>query len=640
VITVYAGAAFVILELVDIIAEPLKLPSWLLPVVIVLLSIGFIIAVILSWIYDINPEGGMVKTEAADKVKVEDSPKSSNSWKIASYISFVVIVGLIVLNIIPRAGNKEILDNTIAVLPFINDSQNDSTTYFINGIMDEILINLQAIKGFRVQGRTSVEQYRNQSKAVPEIANELGVNYIVEGSGQKNGNTLVLRVQLLEGATGMHIWAKSFEQEIESVEVITSIQSGIAKSIASELQAIITPEEKQLIEKIPTTSLTAYEFYLQGEDELWNYSNINLDQAALIRAKEMFNKALEYDSTFARAFVGLGEVYWQNHMFDAMLSENYMDSVLYYANKALSYDNQLASAYTLKGRCLMQLQLPEKALEEYDKAVALNPNYSEVYLAKGWLYQLSLYDNVLSLLNFHKAAELTHGKELPTILRQIGYNYIAVGFNDRGMQYTKQALELDGDSAMYFNALSTIKWANRDFEGVRDLRVKICKLDSNIWNILALGEIYLLLGEYKESMRYWQMLRDENEEAFTLIGLDMIGYTYWKLGNLEKANYFLDKAIEIGSAAIETGGIWEFVAFWQLAGVYAVRGERNKALEYLKRSSVMMVSKERIVSITSDPRFESLRDEPEFQQIVLDMEAKYQAEHERVRQWLEENDML
>src|SRR5210317_936211 len=122
VITVYAGVAFVILELVDIIAEPLKLPSWLLPVVIVLLSIGFIIAVILSWIYDIHPEGGMVKTEPDERVHDEHIPKSSKGWKIASYISFVVIVGLIALNVVPRSINKKILDKSIAVLPFINDS--------------------------------------------------------------------------------------------------------------------------------------------------------------------------------------------------------------------------------------------------------------------------------------------------------------------------------------------------------------------------------------------------------------------------------------------------------------------------------------------------------------------------------------
>ena len=131
--------AFVILELVDILAPSLRLPDWTLNLVLILLIVGFIIAVILSWIYDIHPEGGIVKTEPAHKAKIEEIPKSSSSWKIASYISFVVIVGLIVLNIIPRTGKKEIFEKSIAVLPFINDSDNDSTAYFINGLMDEML---------------------------------------------------------------------------------------------------------------------------------------------------------------------------------------------------------------------------------------------------------------------------------------------------------------------------------------------------------------------------------------------------------------------------------------------------------------------------------------------------------------------
>jgi hypothetical protein len=122
-ITVYAAAAFVILELLSIIIEPLRLPDWTLQFAIVFLCIGFIIAVILSWIYDVHPEGGIVKTEPVHKVKEEDIPKSSYSWKIASYFSFVVIVGLIVLNIIPRSklsNTKGILDKSIAVLPLDN----------------------------------------------------------------------------------------------------------------------------------------------------------------------------------------------------------------------------------------------------------------------------------------------------------------------------------------------------------------------------------------------------------------------------------------------------------------------------------------------------------------------------------------
>jgi hypothetical protein len=133
VITVYAAAAFVILELVDILAPSLRLPDWTLNLVLILLCVGFIIAAILSWIYDIHPEEGIVKTEPAHKVKAKAIPKSSNSWKIASYISFVVIVGLIILNVIPRSGKKVFLEKSIAVLPFNNLSTDEENAYFIDG---------------------------------------------------------------------------------------------------------------------------------------------------------------------------------------------------------------------------------------------------------------------------------------------------------------------------------------------------------------------------------------------------------------------------------------------------------------------------------------------------------------------------
>ena len=281
-ITVYAAAAFVILELLSIIIDPLQLPDWTLQFAIVFLCISFIIAVILSWIYDVHPEGGIVKTEPADKVKAEDIPKSSNSWKIASYISFIVIVGLIVLNIIPRANSKkEILDKSIAILPFINDSQDKDNEHLINGIMEDLLINLQSIKELRVPGRTSVEQYRNNLKPIPEIASELNVAYIVEGSGQRYGNKIRLRVQLVEGATDKHLWADSYDEEIKGAEDIFRIQSQIAESIAAELEAIITPEEKQLIEKIPTTNLTAHDFYQRGREEYMHYWLDNDNRTAL-----------------------------------------------------------------------------------------------------------------------------------------------------------------------------------------------------------------------------------------------------------------------------------------------------------------------------------------------------------------------
>ena len=190
-ITVYAAAAFVILELVSIIVDPLKLPEWTLALVIVLLCIGFIIAVILSWIYDVTPQG-IERTKSVKETgeRAREKPSSLMAWKIATYLSAVVIIVLAVLHFVNRSEqSKDILelDKSIAVLPFRNDSPDVENEYFINGTMESILDNLCKIEDLRVITRTSVEQYRYAPKHISEIAEALNVCYFLEGSGQKEG---------------------------------------------------------------------------------------------------------------------------------------------------------------------------------------------------------------------------------------------------------------------------------------------------------------------------------------------------------------------------------------------------------------------------------------------------------------------
>jgi len=220
VITVYAGAAFVIIELINNITEPLRLPEWTPTLVIVLLAIGFPIVIIFSWIYDIHPEGGIVKTDPAEKVKAEEIPMSSNGWKIASYFAFAVIIALILLNIIPRINQingVEIVDKSIAVLPFINDSPEETEMYFINGTMESILDNLCKIEDLRVVSRTSVEQYRNNSKPVQTIAKEMNVSYVLEGSGLKHGDNIRLTIQLVDAINDQHIWSNIYNRKSEEI---------------------------------------------------------------------------------------------------------------------------------------------------------------------------------------------------------------------------------------------------------------------------------------------------------------------------------------------------------------------------------------------------------------------------------------
>jgi TolB-like protein len=352
-------------------------------------------------------------------------PLKSNKSKII--LGLVIAVALVFLGsflILPLLKPKEQLEKSIAVLPFINDSPDQENAYFINGIMDEILNNLQKIKDFRVLSRTSTEKYRGSTNfSIPEIANALDANYIVEGSGQKYGNTFRLRVQLISARDEKHLWAESFEQEIKETKDIFNIQSQIAQSIAAELKVVITPEEKQIIEKTPTTNLSAYDFYQKGKDELSKLPWPQFNPEVVKRAVTLFRTALAYDSTFARAYSGLAQVLWMKLDLDQTITETdirsqMIDSLLVLADIALSYDNKLAEAYIIKSAYYGYKLNLNKQIEALDKVIRYNPNEWLAYFLKGVLYDE--IDKVKSLENFHKAASLGHGPELNNILRQIG----------------------------------------------------------------------------------------------------------------------------------------------------------------------------------------------------------------------------
>jgi TolB-like protein/Tfp pilus assembly protein PilF len=657
VITVYAAVSFVILQLVDIVEQPLRLPSWTTALVIVLLCIGFIIAVFVSWIYDITP-AGVKKTKPVSAVKHDEqiTSASSSGWKIATYVSGAIILALVAFNFISKRNlNADIskLEKSIAVIPFRNDSPNDTNAYFINGLMEKILNNLQMVKDLRVISRTSVEQYRNATKSIPEIAKEQDVNFIVEGSGQKYGNTFSVSVQLIKAAKEDHLWGKSYEQEIKEVKDILYVQNQIASAIITELKATLTPEEKQLIEKTPTTNLTAYDFYQRAKEEIANYGLGLSSKAALIKAENLYRKALEYDSTFAGAYSGLAMVYGLKHVWDidSYFEENYLDSAMILANQAISHDDQLAEAYYIRGLYYIENSKVEQAIREFEKALKYNPNYWEVYAAKaGYVYAWSknYMDYIKAFENLNKAISINHGKELPQLLRYIGGVLSGLAGFEKGYDYYEEAFKLDGDTNSYLGSLAEREWYFGNREKAKELYLSIYKRDSSRADILySLGADYMYLGQYKESLKYFKKYI-EREKVFGAEGLSInimhrIGYDYWKNGDRKEAEYYFNEQKKYCEEAIKKGRRYstELDAYYDLAGVHAFMGDKGKAYENLKIwATLHIIPLYYIVLIKDDPLFNSIRNEPEFQQIVRDVEAKYQAEHERVGKWLEEQGIL
>ena len=313
------------------------------------------------------------KTEGILKEVIKAKPERPKTLKTKTVIASIILLSFIALGyfFFPKIfeSSKQI-EKSIAVLPFINDSQNDSTTYFMDGVMEEILTNLQTVKDLRVISRTSVEQYRNQTKSIPEIARELGVNYIVEGSGQKYGSSFRLRVQLIMAKHESHLWGESFQQKITEVGDIFNIQIRIAESIANELKVVISPEERKLIEKIPSADLEVYDKYLKARSYFNDYTKESMNKAL-----EYLNSAIEKNPDWAPLYAGLAELWtWiQQSGWEAPSVAG--PKIIENLNKAMELDPDLAEVHYQSAVIAQLVEWNwEKSEKEFLKALAINPN--------------------------------------------------------------------------------------------------------------------------------------------------------------------------------------------------------------------------------------------------------------------------
>lgn len=565
-------------------------------------------------------------------------------------LAICLIVVLVVLNIIPRiksAREKVEFEKAIAVLPFINDSPEKENEHFINGYMMAITDNLYKIKDLTVIARESVEQYRANPRPISEIAQVLNAAYFLCASGQKYGNTMLLTVQLVDVNSNV-LWSHQYTRMITRVEDHIALQSEIAQLVAAELEAIITPEEKDRIENIPTTSMMAYELYQEGKEayvEFWINSE---NTEALDRAENLYNLALEHDSTFAQVYTGLASVYLHKNYYPTYWSEEFLDTAIILANKALSFDDQLADAYIIKGNYYRNRKFHLQALDEYERALELEPNNWAAYYGKGEVYFMD--DFVKSIENFHKATSLNRGKELPTILRDLAYAYGTAGFLKKAESCHKEAINLNGDSVQYMLHLISSEFLagiiEKNIIEINQELVNTCsKYLSNHEILHELGLQYLYLHQYEESFKYFSLDVRRKEELGIpdLADLAETGYVYLKNGYTEEAEHFFNEQLNYCFMMNDLGRYYSHLKFSyiDIALVYAARGENEKAYENLRifnqRDRMPLWA---VINLKYLPLFDGMREEPEFQKIIREVEAKYQKEQERTRQWLEANDML
>ncbi len=299
----YAVVAWLLMQVASQIFPFFEIPNWAVRLVVLLLIIGFPVALILAWAFELTPEG----IKRAEDVDLTKSTTRRSSYKLLWITAVVAIVAAALFvggrfNLFhskPSPTTGVASDKSIAVLPFDNLSHDPDNAYFADGIQEEILTRLSKIADLKVISRTSTQHFKSSPDNLPQIAKQLGVANILEGSVQKVADQVRVNVQLINAESDAHLWAESFDRQLTDV---FRIESEISKTIADTLQAKLTGSEKRAIAARPTENSEAHEFYLKGRF-FWNKRTANDLKTAI----SYFRQAIEKDPNYALAYAGLGD---------------------------------------------------------------------------------------------------------------------------------------------------------------------------------------------------------------------------------------------------------------------------------------------------------------------------------------------
>lgn len=575
---------------------------------------------------------------------IKDTIPGKFKWKrLYTILTLLAVITIVLLYFIPKIIIKPPvdIDRSIAVLPFDNESADESNIYFVNGMTEDIRNNLAKIEDLRVISKTSVEKYRNTTMSIKDIAKELDVNYLLEGTVLREGDRVKIHAQLISSQNDDHIWAETYVKDLIDV---FSVQSEIAQNIAKNLHASITPEELGIIEIIPSNSITAYDIFLRARDQHNQFWLDNTNGKAFEEAIVLYHRALDFDSTFARAYTGLALAFLDKHKYLTYLDENYLDSLLGLANKALSFDDQLDEAYYVRGRYYAsQKDGLNESLKNMNRALEINPNYVEVYRHKSTVSAWVFEDYVEAIKNDQIAIKLDQSTLLPNSLRHLSDLYSDTGFFNEARKYVDQAFILDNDSVLYYTKMAWINLGEGQLQEGLNSALQGYQIDS--LNLLNMVTILMLLNSQK-NVDQGYLISVKLLDLFKAYHLTTpndyhrIGYFFWQKGKQKEAeNYFdeqekwCEESIRLGRSYAEMYG-----AHYDLACVLAFRGETERAIELLaeiNNNKNFFVSWY-INQFENEPFFDSIKDDERFQKILEDMKAKYQNEHDRVKAWMKE----
>ena len=574
----YVVAAWLLIQVATQVFPFFEVPNWAVRLVVLLLILGFPIALILSWAFEITPEGIKREEDVAPNESI--TPRTGRKLIGITIALAVMATGLFAYRIWPaRAGANTvpaappapaasvapvvaIPEKSIAVLPFDNLSRDPDNAYFSEGIQDEILTRLAKIADLKVISRTSTQRFKSSPEDLHQIAQQLGVAHILEGSVQKSNDQVRVNVQLIKAATDAHLWAETYDRKLTD---IFAVESEIAKTVAERLQAKLTGSAEQVLASRPTDNTDAHELYLKGR-YFWNKRTV-LD---LRKSLDYFQQAIDLDPHYALAYSGLADAHSILPIYDAMPPAEDIPKALAAARKAVELDESLAEAHTsLANALVMNVQLPQSE-PEFRRAIELNSNYATAHQWFGEaLFGEGRYPEAL--------AELERAHELDPLSLIINASY---------------GMALGG--------------VGRTDEAIKQLH-KTLDLEPNLLPAHAmLGHIFEDQGKLSEAIVEYRKVHALSPSPSSLA---MLAHALVRAGQTAEARKILDDLTKLSHQ--------RYVGPYALAVVHLALGDKEEGLRLLEQSfdERDILLQGLYGSIKTDKRLDSLRGDPRFQKL-------------------------
>ncbi len=448
---------------------------------------------------------------------------------------------------------------SLAVLPLANLSHDPEQDYFADGMTEALITNLAQIRALHVISRTSVMHYKGSNESLPQIARDLNVDAVIEGTVQRSGDRVQVTAQLIEGQTDVHLWAKTYDRNFQDVLVM---QSELAQAIVGEIKPHLTPQEREHLAHARPINPDAYNAFLLGA-----YHANKRNPEALDKGIEYFQEAIRIDPSYARAYAGLAEAYIERDIWGGLGIGKSADQVRAATLRALELDAELGEAHALLAHIHFQYDWDWQGTEvEYKRAIDLNPNLAGSY---------------------------------------VGYAYFlqAMGRDEEALASARRAVELDPLSPADITDEGRILYRARQYENAIALYKRALELDPSYLPALSrIAEAYEQLGKFDEALASVQKLLQDTTDR--RVGQRPLARIYARMGRRREAMEIV--------RTIEKDGAFGGDEF-ALASIYSALGDRDHAIAALERG---VQQRSLLAFVFTDPQLDPLRSDPRFQRLL------------------------